>query len=134
MEPYRSESIGQVFLITVAWLYQRLQNVPENEWSDLFVAYDNMCQLNRLRVANNPLQLGPYDAMWQKVTKIIDGLHLSNHKNPTCNEKYNPDRVIVRFGEDVTRNRHAAGPTFSWLTKFTKQLNSMPKERQMFFY
>ena len=99
-----------------------------------FIAYDNMRQLNRLKTAKSLLPLpSPYDQMWQQVSKIIDGLHLANHRNPACKEMYNPDDFIKRFGSQTARNTQAAEQTFSWVTKFAKQANSMPKERQMFF-
>ena len=126
--------MGQVFLFVVSWLYCRLRDVPKSEWKDLFLAYDNMCNLNRLLAARQPLPLPePYSSMWQDISKIIDDLHISNHKNPECRRLYGPQLFDERFGTRFKKNTMAAEQTFSWLVRFKKQANSMPKERQIFF-
>lgn len=74
---FRSESLGQVFLFVVSWLYHTLQSVPRSKWDGIFLAYDNMCQLARLRAGRKPLPLpSPYDQMWLVIQKVIDSLHL----------------------------------------------------------
>ena len=109
--------------------------MPEEEWGDLFVVYDNMCQLNRLLAARNELPLeAPYNRMWLRVSKIIDGLHVANHKNGACRRDYGPDHFSQRFGEQFAKNTMVAEQTFSWLGKFRKQANSMTKENQIFFF
>ncbi len=65
----RSESPSQVFLIVIVWLYQTLKDVPPDKWGEIIL--DNMCQLDSLRAAKQPLALPkPYDLMWQKITKV----------------------------------------------------------------
>lgn len=72
---FRSESPSQVFVIVIQWLLRILENVPVQEWSDVVISYDNMCHLDSMRVAQNPLPLPqPYDHMWLSVTKV----HLHN--------------------------------------------------------
>ena len=67
----RSESPSKVFLIVIVWLYQTLKDVPPDKWGEVILAYDNMCQLDSLRAAKQPLALAkPYDLMWQKITKV----------------------------------------------------------------
>ena len=54
------------------------------------LAYDNMCHLDCLKAAQEYLPLpAPFNAMWSKVTKIIDSLHIKNHKDPKCQLVYN---------------------------------------------
>ena len=66
--------------------------------------------------------------------KIIDGLHIVNHKNPACRRDYNPDLFYKRFGEEEYKNTMVAEQTFSSVVKFKKQANSMTKENQLFFH
>lgn len=129
----RAESLGQVYLFAVSWLYQFLQNVPQKEWDRVFLSYDNMCQLNRLRASKLPLPLDPpFDSMWNRIQKIIDGLHVRNHKDPACQKMYDHSQ-FEKAHPTAQKNTMAAEQTFSWLVRFKKQLNSMPKMNQMFF-
>ena len=67
----RSESPSQAFLVVILWLYQTLQKIPVSEWGDVVLSYDNMCHLDSLRAAANPLPLPePYSHMWLKITKV----------------------------------------------------------------
>lgn len=67
----RSESPSQVFIFTIYWLYEILSQRPVEEWGDVILAYDNMCQLDSLKVARSPLPLDPpYDQMWQRIKKV----------------------------------------------------------------
>ena len=68
---HRSESPSQVFAIVIQWLMTLLENVPQQNWSEVIVSYDNMCHLDSMRVAQNPLPLPePYDKLWLSVTKV----------------------------------------------------------------
>lgn len=127
----RSESPSQVFLIVVSFLYEILRHKPEEDWHDIILAYDNMCHLDSLRVANEKLPLPePYCNMWLKITKIIDSLHIRNHVDPRCLEKYHPRLVKERFPKF---NLMAAEQTFVWASRFKKVLCSMPKTHHCFF-
>ena len=49
----------------------------------MYLAYDNMCNVNRLKVARAALPLPPpMDKAWLNIEKIIDTFHLPNHVNP----------------------------------------------------
>ena len=93
--------------------------------------YDNMCNVCKLKLLQGPLPLeAPFNSIWQDVGKIIDPLHLKNHsKNKNCAELYNPDRVREEFPD---ANLMVCEQTFSWLGKFKKIINSMPKYHQLF--
>ena len=70
---YRSESPTQVFVILLHWLFENLSSipVPEDQWSEVIIAYDNMCQLDSLQIAKNPLPLPfPFDKIWMAVRKV----------------------------------------------------------------
>jgi hypothetical protein len=131
---FRSESLSQVFLIVCRWLYQRLQTVPEEDWKDIFLCYDNICDLNALKAfqADLPVE-SPYDKMWKKISKIIDGLHIQNHIRDDCRTLYNPAKFHDRFPQKTSANTMVAEQTFSWLTKYKKQMCAMNKPNQIFF-
>ncbi|XP_055345331.1 uncharacterized protein LOC129593153 isoform X2 [Paramacrobiotus metropolitanus] len=131
---YRAESLGQVYLFIVGALYELLQDVAPEEWEKVFICYDNICQLNRLKAAAEPLPFPePFDQLWSRVSKIVDGLHIQNHKDSKCKEKYHPSLYLKSHPTATERNTMAAEQTFSWLAKYKKQLNAMNKSRQFFF-
>ena len=48
-----------------------VENIPREEWAKIVIGYDNMCHLDALKVARNPLPLPPpYSEMWLAVTKV----------------------------------------------------------------
>ena len=91
----RSESPSQVFFILLTWLRALISSgsVASEDLKNIFIAYDNMCNLCRLRVAKKPLPLpSPMDQAWLQVHKIIDTFHLKNHTSTICHTVYNPER------------------------------------------
>ena len=129
--PCRSESPSQVFLITIQWLLSILKNLPESEWEKTVLAYDNMCHLDGLRAAQEDLPLlAPFNKMWFNVTKIIDSLHIKNHKDPKCQLLYNPKRVKE---ENPHFNLMCAEQTFAWLSRFKRICSAMDKTHHCFF-
>ena len=94
-------------------------------WKKITIAYDNMCHLNNLKVARQPLPLpGELKYIWSDVNKVIDDLHIRNHKDPTCKEKYNTDALKK---ENPNFNTIACEQTFAWLSRHKKILCAMPK-------
>ena len=76
--PCRSESPSQVFYILIQWLL--LLHEKNELGEDVILAYDNMCNLERMRASRQPLPLEPpLDQLWLKVIKIIDTFHFPNH-------------------------------------------------------
>ena len=71
----------------------------------------------------------PFSSIWNDAGKVIDPLHIKDHKNPDSHEKYNPN---VIKSEIPDANLMVCEQTFSWLGKFKKILNSMPKYTQLF--
>ena len=61
---------------------------------------------------------------------MIDPLHISNHKNPKCHDLYNPKKATDSIPDC---NLMIAEQTFSWLSRYKKILNSMPKNHHLFF-
>lgn len=113
------------------YLRKRLENVPSNEWSKIFIAYDNICNVERLKAAKADLPFEkPFDRMWHQVKKIIDSFHLSNHKRVECHTKYNPKQLKDVYPDF---NTQCCEQTFSWLGKFHKILSAMPKVHNHFF-
>ena len=61
----------------------------------VIVSYNNICHLNNLKVAKKPLPLpSNLQYLWLDMTKIIDELHIKNHADKRCIEKYNPKEVL----------------------------------------
>lgn len=50
-----------------------------------------------------------------------------------CRTLYNPEKFTELFEGAYVKNTMAAEQTFSWLVKYKKQLNSMSRDRQIFF-
>lgn len=129
---FRSESPSQAFLLAVHYLYLRLRDQSQSDWSDFTLSYDNMCNVDRMHVAKEPLPIRPpYDKLWLEINKVIDKLHLKNHKNPRCKEVYNPEALKEKFPK---LNTPIAEQTFIWASRFKKILGAMPKRHFLFFY
>ena len=58
---------------------------------------------------------------------MIDGLHLSNHKQKACHKKYNPDIVKKAI---PGANLLCAEQVFSWQSRYAKIMNSMQGGQQ----
>ena len=88
-----------------AWLIPSIQ-----AGSQVTLAYDNICNLDRLKVAKSPLPLPePLDTIWIDVTKIIDVFHFPNPVSTKCKTKYSPEKVKA---ENPLFNTQAGEQTF----------------------
>ena len=95
---HRSESPSQVFIIVLSWLFTILKYMNPLNWGGVFLAYDNMCHLDGLKAAKNPLPwAAPWDREWMSIQKIIDSLHIRNHKDQSCKESYNPANLNTSY-------------------------------------
>ena len=135
---FRSESPSQAFLILVLWLYRKFTPLlddgmaPEElmtVMSSTIVAYDNMCHVDGLKVARVDLPFeDPLKKVWQCVVKVIDKLHIRNHKDEKCKTLYNPiDKVPDGY------NTMAAEQTFVWGSRFKRLICAMPRLHQFFY-
>ena len=106
-----------------------------DRWGKYWVAYDNMCNLVNLKVSQSILPLPePYCHIWKAVNKMIDGLHIRNHKRAQCQRELNPKRFTEMYPElEDTKNSMAAEQTFIWAERFKKILFAMPKQRHVFY-
>lgn len=120
-----------MFVILQHWPFENLSSIPEDQWSEVIIAYDNMCHLDSLRIAKNPLPLPPpFDTMWMKVRKTIDSLHIKNHKSARCQELYHPDNIQK---DHPLYNLMCAEQTFVWLSRYKRIMCSMTKTHHLFF-
>ena len=118
-------------MITIMWLKETLRYVPQSQWKDVVVAYDNMCHLDSLKAARKDLPLeAPFDKMWKSITKIVDDLHIRNHSDPKCLQMYHPREVRQQHPH---YNLMCAEQTFVWLSRFKKIVSSMNKTHHCFF-
>ena len=71
-----------------------LGKLSRDERKKITVSYDNMCHIDSLHIARRPLPLpGNLSHLWLDVNKIIDSLHIRNHRDKKCHEKYHPSQV-----------------------------------------
>ena len=128
---HRSEGPAQVFLIILVWLIAAFQRMSREERRKVFLSYDNMCHVDNLRVARRPLPLpGDLQFLWRDLNKVIDSLHLQNHKDPRCHQDYNPEKMKEK---NPDYNTMCCEQTFAWLSRFKKILAAMQKTHRHFY-
>lgn len=67
------------------WLLVIVKDIEPSNWGQLYLAYDNMCHVDGMKVAKKPLPWSkPYSHMWLTINKVIDSLHIKNHKDESC--------------------------------------------------
>ena len=87
------------------------------ELRKIILSYDNMCHLNNLKVARSPLPLpSDFSHMWLDVKKIIDTLHIQNHKDKLCRELYSPESMKLTNPNTNKRCRELYSPESVKLT------------------
>ena len=65
-----------------------------------------------------PLPLpGQLATFWDKITKVIDGVHIDNHKRKACHVDYHPSKV-----KDILpdANLMICEETYAWAGRFKK--------------
>lgn len=62
--------------------------------------------------------------------KVIDSLHIKNHKDEKCHQLYHPDKVH-KINENI--NLMCAEQTFVWLSRYKRIMCSMNKTHHLFF-
>ena len=83
--------------------------------------------LDRLKLLQKPLPLDPpQNNLWAKINKVVDPLHIVNHKRESCKVLYDPDRVKQALPDS---NLMTCEETFSWMSRYQKILNSLPKNQ-----
>ena len=103
-----------------------MENLPE-----ITLAYDNMCNLQRMKVAQNELPFPvPYNNLWQNIKKIIDVFHFKNHTNPNCKDLYNPANFKAAH---PNFNTQVGEQTFVWASRFKHIVCAMSKTHHLFF-
>ena len=106
-----------------------LRDVPEQLQNSTcyFLAYDNMCNLANMKLWREPLPIKSFPNLWKdNLIKIIDSLHLHNHSRKNCHIDFNPS---ILKKEMPNANTMICEQTFTWLGRFKKILNSLPKHR-----
>ena len=106
--------------------------------SSIFLFYDNMCNLERLKLWSSDKRKLTSEArlgisIFNRINKGVDALHIKNHVRHTCRNEY--PKVIEKLRETFKNpNTEAAEQTFIWLGKYKKILNTMDKHKHHFFY
>ena len=82
-----SGSLSQVFFILIQWLISlaKLKGVGND---DIYLAYDSMCNLIKLKVSTDHLPFPPpLDKLWLNVKNVF---HFQNHVSAECHAKFSP--------------------------------------------
>ena len=74
--------------------------------------------------------LGNLAFLWSDIIKIIDTLHIKNHKDSRCKELYDPEKIK---GDNPSLNTMSCEQTFVWLSRFKKILSAMRKTHFHFY-
>ena len=102
------------------------------ERKKVFIIYDNVCNLDRIHAARNPLPMAGYENLWLDTKKSIDVFHLANHKRVECRTIYHPNNIRIVHPNLRKRNTEIAEQNFAWFGRFKSELNSRPRNRQIF--
>ena len=108
--------------------------------STIFLFYDNMCNLERLKLWDcNPedftkeARLG--FSVFNRINKGVDALHIKNHVRDVCRDEY-PQVIEKLRSTFVDPNTEAAEQTFVLLGRFKRVLeetsffSSFPSSRK----
>ena len=136
---FRSESPTQAFVIFVSWLLLKIKpNLLTNGsateevtkvMKSITLSYDNMCHVDNMKICRKDLPLGaPLNTTWKDMGKVIDRLHLRNHKDPKCKREYNPEGKLPK-----EYNSMAAEQTFVWASRMKKIVCAMPRLHHFFY-
>lgn len=134
----RSESPSQAFLTLILWLYRKFKPLLDGgssseeiveAMSNTILAYDNMCHVDGMKVACKDLPFpSPLSQVWQCIVKVIDKLHIRNHKDVKCKTIYNPEGKVPDG-----YNTMAAEQTFVWASRLKRIVCAMPRLHQFFY-
>lgn len=135
---FRSESPTQALIIFICWITLKFKPMLDNGANESEVrkaiqktvlCYDNMCHVDTMKIARKDLPLPPpLNTAWKDIVKVIDRLHLRNHKDPRCKVSYDPDGKIPS-----TFNTMAAEQTFVWASRMKKIVCAMPRLHHFFY-
>ena len=121
-----------MFLILLQWLLSLVKTLggPSN-LPAITVAYDNICNVEKMKIARKPLPLPPpCNKLWMNVKKIIDVFHFPNHISATCREQFSP----LQFKETHPHfNTQCGEQTFAWIGRYKRILCSMTKNHHLFY-
>ncbi|OWA50466.1 hypothetical protein BV898_14980 [Hypsibius exemplaris] len=120
-------------------IYQHIvrNNIPPAEWGKTFVVYDYACNIDGIKAAKWPRPLAPpYDKMWMEILKVIDVIHLQNHKRPECRTIFIPKNIFKVHPDLQKRNmklvefktgKHSTQKQPTLASFATKQPSTAPK-------
>ena len=83
---------GNVYIYLI-WECLFHRDIPANVRSSTkyFFCYDNVCNLSNMKLWREPLPIRNFQNIWtENLIKIIDSLHMHNHKRESCHTTFNP--------------------------------------------
>jgi len=106
-----------------------LKDLPVSIWGNVVLVYDNMCHLDGLKASKKALPFPKlWDGMWQSIGKALDRSHYSNHTDPVCKDKYDPEKLLL-----TDDNSEVAEQTFIWAGRFKKIVCAYPGTHHLFY-
>ena len=126
---------AQVSIHTIKYLELYVKHYENID--NAFLFYDNMCNLERMKLwqvdkskltPNANLGLSVFIA----INKGVDALHISYHVRKECQQNY-PEVIKELRSLYLKPNTESAEQTFIWLGKFKKILSNMNKRKHLFF-
>ena len=121
--------ISMMAIFIIGFFLTLFRDIPMEKWSStkFFLSYDNMCNLSNMKLWRAPLPVKMLPNLWNdNLIKIIDSVHLHNHKRESCKRDFNPS---IMKNSLPNGNTMICEETFAWLSRFKKILNVLPKHR-----
>ncbi len=117
-----------MFVILFQWLLALIKGATtDDELPSITLTYNNMCNLERLKVAKMPLD-PPFDKIWLNVTKVCSTFKTTwTHY---ARELYSSARLKA---ENPDFNTQAGEQTFLWLCKLKHIVCAMNKTHHLFY-
>ena len=99
---YKSESTSQVAVTTIKFCVLFVKTLYITVLSSIFLFYDNMCNLERLKLWSSDKRKLTSEArlgisIFNRINKGVDALHIKNHVRHTCRNEY--PKVIENCGK-----------------------------------
>lgn len=96
-----------------------------------YVVGSSLCKIEQGKETKSNTAWWSKVLLWADITKVIDALHIRNHRDATCQEMYSFKQIK---SEHPNLNTMSCEQTFAWLSRYKKILCSMPKTHFHFIH
>ena len=130
---YRSEGPAQVFLLVLVWMMAALLigRLTREERRKVVLYLMTTCVIWTTFEwqEKHYLSLETWST-WLDIKKIIDTLHIRNHKDQRCHQLYDPNKLKQ---ENPEYNTMSCEQTLAWISRLKKILGAMQKTHHHFY-